>query len=1250
MSDESGWVEGDSCFALWEDGKYYSACIIGMTTEGSYLVQYTEYQHVAELTGKDLLRFDPDDNTTDPEYIHEEQEATSQNPDIQWKEEDISYTDNTNQLNENTEEGKAQRVEQQNYQYEPEQQDMEKENTIKTSAREQKIHMRLGSGGNIPVPLKGFSETTVKKHKEKPPLPPKPVRNKIRTSIFQRAKKEAEKKNKGLKKNKALKKKQKQFKEHFKPKTVHIWKGECLALWDDGEYYLAKIDENLGDGTYNVTYKEYSISKKVPETSLKTLPPSESKMQIDPPLSSSIESTISRQSNVILQDQDQNSPDVQEQTLEIRNEKRITFSTKKKLGLKYNGHEVTEINPNSQADNEGVKKGWQIISVNEKKIPKKTSAIKKVIKAAKKQRDIIDIVFSIPLSFEPGEKCKALWNDGKYYDAVIECATDQGYEITYPEYSLRTEVPSSSLKKINLKKVVEKKNITDGDAIESISWSEKKVPNSPPLPLSLPSPKSPPLPLSLPSPNSTMLLIQNLCSSPNASYRPVRKKIENQLGRQLNKSEKNMMSKLLKENSTPNTPRNFKKSRFEGENDSGSLGNSFMSDVGMGSWLDRETEMLSPSGDEFKFISYHDNATYEEGEECIAFWKEDSNYYDAIIKQCKGHGIYLITYPKFNETIEVSIESLRKKDQFPSITLGHLPHHMKKRDYEIRDDSISTNPNLLYGDEFSLSMPPSAYHSRHNSLSYISRPVMTQNVSPKHTGFAALGHCKHQVLSQVEKGMESLNRAVEVVKTIATSYLKCSKNVSNIAQKALMDLNRHNADGSTKDGMESWADAFDNLYCKVLEYSKAQEFQATELFEKILNPLQTFRDEQVKKHKEVIKKEKDVYKNLESIHKKRQTENSVCEKLIKQLQDIHQQEKDNVNLSSSPLTKSSALLRGNSRTKAVRYKEKAYRQCRHYQKTIKKTNQVESLYYGTQLPLVMKDLEKLEADRLYQMQQSMTNLVGIQKCYHEGTTLVLEEIDKKFSTVNPQRDIEAYVNKILTYRGHWDLPPPNEYDLSCFPEDIKNGRFYRSPNSVFGSSLSHIMKMQENHQKYSSCPVVFHKLMEGLEKSGSYDAEGVFRISVPSDDVKTLSDNIDNGNYPNEWPSAHHPAALLKAWLRLLSEPLIPSALYPDACILAQNKGMDSQDAYIHLFQKLDKVNQNILLLLTEMIIRIESNSEVTKMNMNNLAIVFAPGILRNDDSDSDMMCNFMDQIEFSNQLFKVLSSELGAGRLHVPK
>ena len=78
--------------------------------------------------------------------------------------------------------------------------------------------------------------------------------------------------------------------------------------------------------------------------------------------------------------------------------------------------------------------------------------------------------------------------------------------------------------------------------------------------------------------------------------------------------------------------------------------------------------------------------------------------------------------------------------------------------------------------------------------------------------------------------------------------------------------------------------------------------------------------------------------------------------------------------------------------------------------------------------------------------------------------------------------------------------------------------------------------------------------------------------------------------------------------LRDLVDPIIPHALY-DYCI----KNAENTDETLLILDMIPEHNRNVLLYLISFlqVIGEPQNQAATKMNINNLAMVFAPNILR---------------------------------------
>ena len=164
--------------------------------------------------------------------------------------------------------------------------------------------------------------------------------------------------------------------------------------------------------------------------------------------------------------------------------------------------------------------------------------------------------------------------------------------------------------------------------------------------------------------------------------------------------------------------------------------------------------------------------------------------------------------------------------------------------------------------------------------------------------------------------------------------------------------------------------------------------------------------------------------------------------------------------------------------------------------------------------------------------------------------------------------------------------------------------------STFGESLDAIYKMQERTYPTAKVPIVLPFLSDGILALGGMKAEGIFRVPGESDVVTDLRARIDRGYYNLDGiDDPHVPASLFKLWLRELQDPLIPDELY-DECIT----GAENPDNVLRVVrEKLPSVHRRVLLFVVSFLQMFldETVTATTKMTAPNMALVFAPNILR---------------------------------------
>ncbi|KAL8592052.1 hypothetical protein ACOMHN_032522 [Nucella lapillus] len=167
--------------------------------------------------------------------------------------------------------------------------------------------------------------------------------------------------------------------------------------------------------------------------------------------------------------------------------------------------------------------------------------------------------------------------------------------------------------------------------------------------------------------------------------------------------------------------------------------------------------------------------------------------------------------------------------------------------------------------------------------------------------------------------------------------------------------------------------------------------------------------------------------------------------------------------------------------------------------------------------------------------------------------------------------------------------------------------------SMFGSSLEDVMLLQKERFPERQLPWIQTTLSEEVLRMSGTLTEGIFRVPGDIDEVNALKLRCDQWMIPSDCPDPHVPASLLKLWYRELSEPLIPAQLYGE-CV---DHHADPVVA-ISIVHRLPDINRLVLCYLIRFlqVFAAPDNATVTKMDVNNLAMVMAPNCLRCESQD----------------------------------
>ncbi|XP_019848832.1 PREDICTED: rho GTPase-activating protein 39-like isoform X2 [Amphimedon queenslandica] len=181
-------------------------------------------------------------------------------------------------------------------------------------------------------------------------------------------------------------------------------------------------------------------------------------------------------------------------------------------------------------------------------------------------------------------------------------------------------------------------------------------------------------------------------------------------------------------------------------------------------------------------------------------------------------------------------------------------------------------------------------------------------------------------------------------------------------------------------------------------------------------------------------------------------------------------------------------------------------------------------------------------------------------------------------------------------------------------EEIQYAKTTPFTMSMFSNTLEEVMEIQEERFPGLNVPWVIIELCEAILRLRGPSTQGIFRIPGDIDEVNALKIHIEKGkSVPDSISDPHVPASLLKLWFRELEDPLIPENYYQssiDNCDVPSN--------VLSLVDSLPSVNKRVLCYITEFLQKFttKESSDLTKMGIDNIAMVWAPNFLRCPSDD----------------------------------
>lgn len=177
------------------------------------------------------------------------------------------------------------------------------------------------------------------------------------------------------------------------------------------------------------------------------------------------------------------------------------------------------------------------------------------------------------------------------------------------------------------------------------------------------------------------------------------------------------------------------------------------------------------------------------------------------------------------------------------------------------------------------------------------------------------------------------------------------------------------------------------------------------------------------------------------------------------------------------------------------------------------------------------------------------------------------------------------------------------------PSADKSVPIVHSSRAVFGVTIEESLEVAA----IANLPAIVFRCIQYLEAKEADQEEGIYRLSGSSAVIKSLKDRFNAEGDVNllasdEYWDPHAIAGLLKTFMRELPSSILTKELHNQ--FLSVIDFVDAQERInelSNLISQLPITNYSLLRALTAHLIRIVQNSEVNKMTMRNVGIVFSP-------------------------------------------
>ncbi|KAI8085995.1 uncharacterized protein BX664DRAFT_281536 [Halteromyces radiatus] len=173
--------------------------------------------------------------------------------------------------------------------------------------------------------------------------------------------------------------------------------------------------------------------------------------------------------------------------------------------------------------------------------------------------------------------------------------------------------------------------------------------------------------------------------------------------------------------------------------------------------------------------------------------------------------------------------------------------------------------------------------------------------------------------------------------------------------------------------------------------------------------------------------------------------------------------------------------------------------------------------------------------------------------------------------------------------------------------------------TMFGNDLTAQVTLEQG-----TIPIVVEACINAVEQRGM-DYEGIYRKSGGAAQMRLIQQGFDRGDIDLSDDDTFNDicavTSVLKTYFRELPDPLLTYDLYPKWMeVVASPDGPDKTETFCELLLQLPKTNLDTLTALIYHLNRIQQHHHENLMTIKNLAMVFGPTLLRDQDASRDLV------------------------------